>query len=143
MHVAQHVLYAASCAQPNISITFAADDEIRELHVQMQHERLRKVLQLLLDVARSTSPEQIDVRVSRTDLHASLVLSARAEESSSLRTVPSQNATSTDLEAMASAWSNREYVRLKRLESLLLRHKGRLLVARDLTRMRVMLPLGR
>jgi hypothetical protein len=34
-------------------------------------------------------------------------------------------------------------VRLKRLESLLLRHKGRLLVARDLTRMRVMLPLGR
>jgi signal transduction histidine kinase len=142
VHVTEHVLYAASRAQPNISISFAADDGIRELHVQMEHQRLRKLLQLVLDVARSTSPERIDVRISRTDLHASLVLSARAEESSKLSHVPSKNATSTDLEAMAAAWSNRDYVRLKRLESLLLRHKGRLLVARDLTRMRVMLPLG-
>jgi signal transduction histidine kinase len=143
IHVAQHVLYAASRATPETSMTFLAEEGLAQLHVQMEHQRLSTLLQILLEVARSTAPGQIDVRVSRTDLHASLVLNARAAEGSTLRVVPTANATSTDLDAMAHAWSNRDYVRLKRLESLLLRHKGRLLVAPDLTRMRVMLPLGR
>jgi signal transduction histidine kinase len=143
LHVAQHVLYAASRAAPKTNLTFAAEDGSDELHVQMEHDRLRKLLQIVVDVAYSSAPAQIDVRVSRTDLHASLVLAARAEEASTLSPVPTKNVASNDLDAMAGAWSNREYVRLKRLESLLLRHKGRLLVAPDLTRMRVMLPLFR
>jgi hypothetical protein len=142
VHVAQHVLYAASRAAPSVNVSFATAQGVDSLHVQMEHERLYKVLQILVDVARSIEPSQIDVSVSRTDLHASLVLSARREEESTLRSVPTQNVASNDLDAMASAWSNREYVRLKRLESLVLRYKGRLLVAPDLTRMRVMLPLA-
>jgi light-regulated signal transduction histidine kinase (bacteriophytochrome) len=143
VHVAQHVLYAVSRSAPETNLTFAADDGIHALHVQMEHDRLRQLLHILLDVAGGSSSAQIDVRVSHTDLHASLVLSARPEENSTLRTVPSKNAASTDLDAMAGAWSNRDYVRLKRVESLLLRHKGHLLVAPDLTRMRMMLPLVR
>jgi signal transduction histidine kinase len=143
VHVAQHVLYALGRAAPNTSIAFAAEDDIRELHVQMEHERLRNLLQILLEVARGSAPSFVDVRVSRTDLHASLVVGVRADEGSTLRSVPTKNAASTNLDAMGGAWSNRDYVRLKRLESLLLRHKGRLLVAPDLTRMRVMLPLAR
>lgn len=143
VHVAQHVLYSVSRAQPSTNITFATEDALRELHVEMEHDRLRKLLTILMEVVRSTAPAQIDVRISRTDLHASLVIAARAEEASSLHAMPTKKAASTDLDAMAGAWSNREYVRLKRLESLLTRYKGRLLVAPDLTRMRMMLPLLR
>jgi signal transduction histidine kinase len=143
IHVAQHVLYGVSRALPATNITFACEDGVRELHVEMQHERLNKLLSILMDVVRSTAPSLIDVRISRTDLHASLVVAARSEEASSLHSMPAKKAASTDLDAMASAWSNREYVRLKRLEALLTRYKGRLLVAPDLTRMRMMLPLAR
>jgi signal transduction histidine kinase len=143
VHVAQHVLYSASRALPSTSITFASEDGLRELHVEMEQDRLRKVLQILVDVACSTAPEQLDVRASRTDLHASLVVAARTPEASSLHSMPTKKAASTELDAMASAWSNREYVRLKRLESLVTRYKGQLLVAPDLARMRMMLPLSR
>jgi signal transduction histidine kinase len=143
VQAAQHVVYAVSRSVPSTRFTFAAEDGCGELHVQMEHERVQKLLNIMLDVARSTSPAQIDLRASRTDLHASLVVAARSEQSGVRRSSPNQNAAAGDLDAMASAWSNREYVRLKRLESLLGRHKGRLLVAPDLTRLRVMLPLAR
>ncbi len=143
VQAAQHVLYGVSRSVTSTQFTFAAEDGNSELHVQMEHERLHKLLHVLLDVARSTSPAQIDLRASRTDLHASLVVAARSESSAARRSSPNQSAATTDLDAMGSAWSNREYVRLKRLESLLARHKGRLLVAPNLTRMRVLLPLLR
>ena len=143
VQAAQHVVYAVSRAAPATRFTFASDDGSNELQVQMEHERLQKLLHILLDVARSTAPSQIDVRASRTDLHASLVVAARSDQNVARRSAPNQSAAASDLDAMGAGWSNREYVRLKRLESLLARHKGRLLVAPDLTRMRVLLPLVR
>lgn len=143
VQAAQHVLYAVGKAAPATHFTFAAADGSHELHVQMEHQRLQKLLSIVLDVARSTSPAEIELRASRTDLHASLVVRAQGAPSGARHSSPNQNVATSELDAMANAWSNREYVRLKRLESLLTRYKGRLLVAPDLTRLRVMLPLAR
>lgn len=141
-HVTQQVLYAVSRRAPELNLSFAAADGIESLRVEVEHDALRRLLQILLDLVTASLPSQIDVRLSRTDLHASLVFSAYHEESSVLTAVPSHKPASTDLDAMASSFGNREYVRLKRCEALITRHKGRLLVTEDLARIRLMLPVG-
>lgn len=131
--------------QPNLQISLELLPEAQEAPSEVEPIAFTKVVRTLVELMSDNNPAALSLRVSQTDLHTSLVISARAE-SRTPRNVPQsvmQPAASADLESMAHDWKNRDYLRLKHCQLLLNRQRGRLLVTADLTRVRLMLPLQR
>jgi hypothetical protein len=104
-------------------------------------------LRTLLNVAREQGDAPLEIALAQTDLHTSLTILAGASEplltESVTQSLPVHAAFTTELDQLAPLLRNRDYLRLKRCEALLERQRGRLLVAPDLSRLRLLVPVQR
>lgn len=129
------------CLETELSLE---DEQLTQLEPGAFATSVRALILVLFENTRAP----LRVSLSQTDLHTTLAIQACLDEptlhdESVTQSLRAQVALSSDLDALAHELRNRDYLRLKRCEALLERQRGRLLVAPNLTRARLMLPVQR
>lgn len=141
------VVHSLLREQTALRISLELLPEQEELPTLVEPLAFTKVVRALIGLIADNTALPLGLRMAQTDLHTSLVISAREPDAETVESVtqsiPTRVAFSADFDVMARDWRNRDYLRLKRCEALLARQRGRLLVTPDLTRVRLMLPLQR
>ena len=102
----------------------------------VEPEELTRTLRILIAVLAGPSQRELQFRLSQTELHVVLVLSTLRDEGSITQSMPISTPISS-VDSASDSLESRDYVRLKRCESMLQRQQGGLLVADDLSRIRI------
>lgn len=125
--------------QPSPQLTFEGPLLGTRVPVMSEPELITKLVRNLVQ-AMAGEQRELWLWMTHTDLHAILTIGVPFEDDSVMRSLPAMQVELADLQASAQLLNNRDFVRLKRCEALVTRQRGRLLVAPDMSRVRVMIP---
>lgn len=126
--------------QPQQQLDLQSSGDCHGLLCLVEPEELSRTLRILIALLAGLDQQALRLRLTQSDSHAVLVLSTCNDEESVSRSMPVPYPAVDTVEAVSEQLESREYVRLKRCESMLQRQQGTLLVADDLTRLRITLP---
>ncbi|HEX6243207.1 MAG TPA: hypothetical protein VFZ61_19975 [Polyangiales bacterium] len=132
--------------EPQLSLSYGPD-LVAEQRSLVRCVAFETALRTLLMVAREQCDARLEITLSQSDLHTTLTILACTGEAplseSVSQSLPAHAALTSELGELEGEVRNRDYLRLRRCEALLERQRGRLMVAPDLSRLRLMLPIQR
>lgn len=114
-----------------------------DLPVAVDPESLTRALNMIFDALAANGHASFGVRVRAIREHALVDVAAEREERSVTQSIPMHRISLAEVDQVSGGLSNRCYLQLKRCEALIERQGGSLQILSDLTRVRVLLPLGR
>lgn len=126
--------------QPGLQLELQRGPATHDLLVQVELEPLMSTLHTLVQLVAGPTLHEVQLRLSQTDLHAVLVISALHDDASVTQSMPLPHPALSNVDGVSDLLESRTYVRLKRCESLLRRQHGKLMIAEDLGRVRLALP---
>jgi len=126
--------------QPGLRLELQSASACHGLLSYVEPEELLRALRILIAQLAGPSQRELQLRLSETELHVVLVISTLREEGSVTQSMPIPYPAISTVDTIADLLESRDYVQLKRCESMLTRQQGTLLVAGDLSRVRLTLP---
>lgn len=133
------IVNSALREQPRPHLELQSASGSRGLLVSVEPEELTHALRILISLVAGPGQRDLQLWLSQTDLHAVLVLSSLRDEGSVTQSMPVPYPAADSVDDVSEQLESRDYVRLKRCESVLARQHATLLVAGDLSRIRITL----